>query len=315
LPVLIKKGIQYRLEMDLKHPDVREIGRRIFPVMVSITVVQLYIALDRIFASTLPEGSIAALNFAFKVMQLPLTMFVLAVTTAIFPTMSEQAVRGQRRELGETMQFGLRLVALVTIPATVGLIVLREPIIRLLFERGAFSSEATALTASSLLFFSIGLFAYAMLEVVNRVFFALRDIRTPFRMAALALLLNVVFSFLLMPLFAHNGLALANSLAAIINIVLLTLALRRKLGGINGRYLLVGFSKIGGAALVMGLVSWLVSLAADRMLDLTATVNQVIQVGTAIGAGGLVYTLLILLLKIDEVNLLIDMVKKKLSRA
>lgn len=307
-PLLKKLGFKYSLSFDYKHPVVRKIGGTIMPIVIGVAVNQIYFAINRIFASGLAEGSIAALNYSFRLMQLPLGIFVVAVSTAIFPTLAAQAIKGERGQMGSTMMKGLTLVTLIAIPAAVGLMVLAEPVVKLLFERGAFDREATVMTANALIFFSLGMFAQAANLVITRAYYAVNDVRTPVVMSLISVAVNITLSFLFIGPLAHGGLALANSLAATVNTVLLYLYLGRHLPNLPQERFFKSLAKIAATSAAMG---WLVVKAFSLLPVLWPAVPQAIQVGVAIGFGGLCYGALILLFKEDEAW---ELVKKGLGR-
>ncbi|NLB18305.1 MAG: murein biosynthesis integral membrane protein MurJ, partial [Syntrophomonadaceae bacterium] len=183
IPALFGRGLRYIPRISLDNAGVRRIGELVFPVMIGTGVNQIYVTIDRILASTLSVGSLAALNFANKLMFLPFNLFVVAVNTAVFPSLSALAARNDHEELGNTMVFGLNLIALFTIPAAIVLFALSEPIVRVLFERGAFDAHSTAMTSFALRFFVLGLFAQGAYNVINRTYYALQDTKTPVKIS------------------------------------------------------------------------------------------------------------------------------------
>lgn len=303
-PLLKKLKFKYTFSLDYSHPAVKKVGVTIMPIVIGVAVNQIYFALNRIFASGLAEGSIAALNYAMRLMNLPLGIFVVAVSTAIFPALAAQAIKNEKRELGHTLMRGLRLVTLVSIPAAVGLIVLAEPVVRLLFERGAFDHRATLMTAQALVFFSIGMFAQAANLVITRAYYAVDDVRTPVIMSLISVGVNLILSFILVTPMGHGGLALANSLAATVNTVLLYFYLNRHLESVPHYKFFVSLGKISLASLLMGY------LTVKTFTILPG--HLVIQVAGAIGAGVVVYGLAVLVLREEEALNLIKQFGRKI---
>ena len=215
VPALYRAGFSYKWEWSLKHPEVKGIFTNLLPIFLGTAVNQIHLAINRFFASGLAEGSISALNYSGKLMNLPMGIFALAISSAIFPTLSEQAVKDDRDALGKTLLKGLRMVLLVTIPASAGLMALKTPVVKLLFERGAFDQTATAMTAEALFYFALGMFAMAANMVITRAYYALRDVKTPLYLGLISIAVNIIFSIVLMPLLGHSGLALANTTAAV----------------------------------------------------------------------------------------------------
>jgi putative peptidoglycan lipid II flippase len=268
--------------------------------MIGTGVNQVYVTIDRILASTLSEGSLAALNFANKLMFLPFNLFVVAVNTAVFPSLSALAAKEDHKELGNTMIFGLNLIGLFTIPAAVGLFVLSWPIVRVLFERGAFDANSTEMTAFALQFFVLGLFAQGAYNVINRTYYALQDTRTPVKISIIVVVLNLIFSLILIRYLQHGGLALANSLAAIINMVLGYWLLRGRLPELPEKKLFLNLGKIIAAALLMGVGVYFLDGFLEARLDLSYLKAQLVHLGLCMGAGLAIYLALVILLRVEE---------------
>lgn len=332
IPVLRRKGMQYRPILELKHPGVSRIGALMLPVLLGNTVAQAYVFIERILASSLAEGSIAALNFANKLYLLPFNLFALAINIAIFPTMSAHAAKNELRALKDTTLSGIKFVGLLTIPATVWLLVLAQPLVRIVYERGAFNAQSTTMTTYALIFYVLGLFALGAFNVLHRAFYALHDTKTPVRISIFAALVNLGLSLVLIRYLQHGGLALASALASNLNLVLTFVFLRPRLPGFSGRNLLAPFSKIIFSSLVMGagihwVYVWLERLTAMGLSDklgacpgfvdeLPEIVIQLFNIGIASLVGGMLYLVMIWWLKPDAdlikiVKGLLRKVKKK----
>ena len=297
LPELVRKGLAYRPIIDISHPGVREVGWLMLPRMMGLATVQINFLVNTFLASGLGEGSLAALNYGWMLMLLPQGIFAMAIATAAFPTLSELAATEEFVELRLTLSEALRLILYLTIPASVGLIVLREPLIQLLLQRGRFDPSSTQAVASALQFYALGLFAHSALEIVTRAFYSLHDTRTPVLIGAGAMTLNIILSLLLIGPLSHGGLALANSVATIIETSVLLVILRGRLQGVDGQRLLRSVLKIGLAALVMGLgVYW--------FGELTRGSHILIRSGGAMVLGGTLYLATSLLLRSEEVGVL-----------
>ncbi|GAW93457.1 murein biosynthesis integral membrane protein MurJ [Calderihabitans maritimus] len=314
LPVLIRMGLRYRFSFNLTHPGVRKLGSLMLPVLIGLSVTQFNLFVNQNLASTLAPGIVAALRTAQRLMQLPIGVFAIAVAVAVFPTLTSQAARKEREQFKHTMSLGIRSVIFLTVPAAAGLISLRVPIVRLLFEQGKFTPQATQATAYALLFYSLGLFAYSAIQVLNRVFYALHDTRTPVTGGVLTILLNIYLNFVLIKKLGHGGLALAYSVAGIFNMMLLLFILKRKLGGINGYQMLFSFVKSLFAASVMGLCSYVVASYIEQVTDISLKINQALQVFAAAGAGMIVYILLALIFRMEEATMVMGILKRRFSR-
>ncbi|HEY4485565.1 MAG TPA: murein biosynthesis integral membrane protein MurJ, partial [Nitrospiria bacterium] len=216
MPSLRREGMIPQLHFDFSHPGVRRIGWLMLPAMIGLSVTQVNILVNTLLASFLPEGSQTFLFYGMRLVLFPLGIFGVALGTAILPTMSRQSSQGRLDEMKQTLAFGLRLIAFIIIPAMIGLMTLRIPIIHLFFEHGRFTAEATAGTAAALLAYSVGLPAFAGIRIVVAAFYSMQDTRTPVKIAAAAMAANVALSLLLMRPLAHGGLALATSLSAVL---------------------------------------------------------------------------------------------------
>ncbi len=310
IPVLWQIGFKYRPVLDFKHPAVRQLLREIGPIVLGVAVNQIYFAINRIFASGLAEGTISNINYANKLMMLPMGIFVAAVANAIYPALAEFSLRKNRQRLAETMKGGLVSVMLVAIPAAVGLALLSEPIVQLLFEHGEFDHQATLATAWALVCFTVGLIPMAANMVITRVFYALEDVKTPVRIGALSIVLDVALSLALFKAmaFGGGGLALANSLAALLCCLLMYYYLKFKaLPELARQSMLPSLLKIALAAAAMGAVVWLVA----NLLPISGALQKT---GLGILAGVVVYAAAVLALRIPETQLFIDKVKAKLGR-
>lgn len=254
VPFARRLGMSVRPTWPFGDPAMGEIGRLMVPGVIGAGVVQINILVGRQLASGLPEGSITSLYFASRLNELTLGVFAVAVATVVLPLMAEQGAAGKTKRLRETLSFALRQVSVVTFPAAVGLILLRHEIVATLFEHGEFTASATALTASAVWGYAIGLVAVAAVRIVVQAFYALRDTRTPVAVAAAAMLVNIAGCLLLRGPLQNAGIALANSIAAGFAAIVLLVLLRRRLGALGGGVLVSSLLRIGFATAAMGWV-------------------------------------------------------------
>jgi len=259
LPAMVRKGFFFRQKTKVLHPGLKKIGQLMLPVIFGGAVYQINTLVDQLLGSLLKEGSITYLYFADRLVQFPLGIFAIAAATAVLPSLSRQAATNEVEALKDTFSYSVQLTLFLTIPSMVGLIILREPIIALLFQRGEFSFQAAQLTARALLYYAIGLWAFSAVRIVAATFFALKDTRTPMIMATISILANIVLGIVLMGPLGHGGLALATSLASVLNLGLLVYALRRKLGSLGWRRIAQSACKTLGNAAIMGAVVWTVA--------------------------------------------------------
>jgi putative peptidoglycan lipid II flippase len=310
LPFLVKHGFRLRADLPWWHPSFQRIAWMLGPVLFGTAVYQINSLTVTLLASLLPQGSISYLYYADRLVQFPLGIFGIATATAALPVLSRQAAARQFDAMRHTFSDSLKLVIFITLPAAVGLIVLREPIVALLFERGAFDEHSTRLTASALLYYCVGLWAFAAIRVVLNVFYALKDTRTPVRVAVLSIAANLLLGLALMGHMQHDGLALALSLASIFNLGLLAFELRRRLGALGWRGILKSVFKSAVCAVVMGgcvqaLAYWLLPSAGGRGIALLPAVAVCGFAGIAI------FVLAAAAMRLDEWNMVVDMVRKK----
>ncbi len=313
VPVLIKKGLKYKATLNFHHPGLIKIGKLMIPALAGLAVLEINIFVDTLLASLLPEGSVSYLFFGNRLVQFPQGIFAVALGVAILPTLSGQAAQNQIEDLRDTISFGIRLVLFITIPATVGLIVLREPIINLLFERGKFTHQSTIATAHALFYYAIGLCAYSGVKVIVPAFYSLKDTATPAKIAIYAMITNIILNLLLMGPLQHGGLALATSLSSLLNVILLIIILRKKIGGIKGRTILVSTIKLAVASIMMGFIIYWINTG---FYDIGA--NTLLKAGILFGnivLGIIFYFMVSFFLKVEEVKFLMDLVRNKITAA
>jgi len=310
--VLRQKGIKYSWGIDLQHPGVRKIGALMLPAMIGLSIIQVNLVINQNFASFLSAGSITALRFANRLMQLPYGVFASAIAMAIFPTLTKQAAQNSFVQLRQTLSLGLRLTNFLSIPAALGLMALSIPVVRLLFQQGKFGPEATIATAVALFYYSIGIFAQCGIAVITRGYYALQDTITPLKIGILTVLLNIILNFLLLKPLGHGGLALAFSLSGIVNLLILLFLLRKKMGQIDGKNIIISFFKTTFASLAMGATAYQVAILTTKLVNIETKLGQLIQVGLAMGIGAGVFLFLAYLLKMEEIKMVLNMLKKKL---
>jgi putative peptidoglycan lipid II flippase len=233
---------------------MKKVGALMGPAVLGAAVYQINIVVGTQLAALLPDGSVAYLYYADRLVQFPLGIFGIALATATLPSLSRHAQEGDIDGLKDSFAYAMGLIFFIMLPATVGLMVLGEPIVALLLERGAFDPATTRATTSALFYYAVGLTAFAAVRIVVSVFYALQDASTPMRVAVLSLAANIVFSLALMGPMLHNGLALAISLASSLNLFVLMWLLRQRLGFIGGRAILRSFMRSLFCALAMGAV-------------------------------------------------------------
>lgn len=302
LPSMRRHGIPLRPRVELEDPGARRVLQLAIPVILTTLAAKGFVFVDRWFGSHLVEGSIAALNFANRVRELPYGMFTAAVSSVLFPALAAAASRRDMPSLRDRTAMGLRLVALVTYPSSALLMVLAVPVVRLLFERGAFDATATAATATALWFYALSVAAMSACSVLTYTFLSLRDAMLPLWAGLAGLAVNIVLDYLLVGRMHHAGLALGNTAGFFINTVFFLVFLHVRLPGFDWRRQAADQLKIIAATLVFALVLRLAGGYAglfDPGLSLT---GQLLGMTLAVGAAGVVYLLVLALLKVEEVD-------------
>lgn len=313
IPPLLKVGLRYRPVLDVRHPGVRQFGILVVPVLVGLSASQFNLFVSQNLASSLPGGLLAALRTAQRLMQVPLGVFAVAIGTAIFPTLTGQAARREWPQFRRTTSLGIRTVNFLTIPATAGLIALGLPVIRFLFEVGEFTPENTQATAVALLYYSFGIVGYSGVLVLNRVYYALKDTRTPVLVGISTVFLNLILSLVLVKALGHRGLALAYSVVGIVNMAALLLILQVKMGSIDGRRIFVSGAGALGAAVVMGFFSCLLVNRLQEIIGVISKLSQLVVVGAGVASGLSLYLLLVYFMRLEEFRLALDLVGRRLG--
>ncbi len=273
IPILIKKEIYFWHRAKIYHPGLKKIGSMMGPAVFGAAVLQINTLVITFLASFQAHGSITYLYFADRLVQFPLALFGLATATAALPSFSRQIAVGDYAALKETFAYSLKLVMFITIPAMVGLIVLRKPIVTLLFQRGAFDAEAARLTSYALLYYTIGLWAFAAVRIVVNIFYAMQDNRTPVWIASVAITANIVLGIVLMDPMGHAGLALSLSMSLMLNLVLLIRALNARIGSPGWKNIFGSVLKTIIGSTIMGAGVWAIAkyvipLSNGNTLDL-----------------------------------------------
>lgn len=314
LPALIRLGLRYRFVIDLKHPGVRRIGTLILPVLIGLSVTQFNLFVNQNLGSNLPEGMISALRTAQRIMQLPIGIFAVAIAVAVFPTLTGHAAREEREDFKKTMSLGIRTIIFVTLPAAIGLISLKTPIVRLLFQQGLFTPADTEATAYAVLFYSMGIFAYSSIQLLNRVFYSIQDTITPVTVGIVTIIVNIALNLFFLKPLGHGGLALAYSLAGFINMVGLLIILRSKIGGIDGRAMLSSFLKTLVFSSFMGFFAYQSARLMELLVDIETKIGQVLQVGVSVLVGAVIFFALTFLFKMEEGELAKKLFLKRFRR-
>lgn len=308
VPSLYRKKYTFRFNFGLQDPLMKSMGERLVPIMIGSIISQLTMFLERFFVSQVGEAKLTALALANQIMQLPMAIFVGAFTLPLFPLLSEYVKNNELKKMRGVLEKGLLYLIILLLPVTLGLIMLSVETCGLLYERGKFGPDDTKITAIALIFYSVGLLGLACRDLITRAFYALEDTRTPVRIGVVTIILYVVFAVVLMPVLSHGGIALAASLAAISNTIILGLFLRRKMGW---SLLSLSFYKTLGRSIlatgIMGIAIWYGKLF---LLFLPNWLYLVILVGV----GATIYFMVLIIFKEKLVWEIFDRIKQKAGR-
>ena len=261
-PALRREGFRYEPVLDFSDPGLRQVLTLMGPGIVGLAAVQVNLVVNSILAMGEGTGAVSALSFAFRLMYLPIGIFGVSIATAVVPALSRHAARNDVAGMRDTVSSGLRLMLMLNVPATVGLMVLATPIVALIFEHGRFTAANTAATAAALACYAPGLIGYSAVKIAVPTFYSLRDSQTPVLVSVATVLVNVGLNLTLVRLMGFQGLALGTAVSAIFNAGVLLWLLRSRLGGLDQRRVADSFARIGAASLVMGLAAW----AADAAI-------------------------------------------------
>lgn len=256
IPSSVKEGFRYKWHIDLKDKYLKKTYLLALPIVFGTAIQQINTIIDRTLASRLVEGSISALNYANKINEIVLGIFVASITTAIFPKLAKAVSTKNDRELSKNTYNGIVIILFVTVPATIGIIVLAEPIVKIFFERGAFDYKATEMTYKALIFYSIGMVGAAVRLMLTRIYYSIQDTKTPTINGIMATLLNVVLNLLLIGKMKHMGLALGTSISALVTTLMLFYGLKKRMKYFSFRKYMGIIIKLTIASISMGIVTW-----------------------------------------------------------
>jgi len=309
IPAIFRCGFKFIPSIDWKNPEALRISKLMIPAIFGLAIYELNMLVDTLLASLLPEGSISYLYYGNRLVQLPLGVFGVALGVAILPMLSHQVANKDFSEMIKTIAFGIRLILFITIPATIGLILLRFPIVNTLWERGEFDRLTTEGTAIALLYYSVGLCAFCGIKVIVPAFYSLQDTKTPAKVGIYSMLLNIILNLILMGPLKHGGLALATSIAALFNVILLIHLLRKRIGLMGGRKILLSVIKLFFVSGVMGITVYYFNAAffdPDSQLIL-----KLLILSADIAIGVLVYTVLSRIIQNEELSFLIELTRRR----
>ncbi|MEX2271720.1 MAG: murein biosynthesis integral membrane protein MurJ [Vicinamibacterales bacterium] len=286
-PALRSAGYRYQPILDFKDPGLRQVLLLMGPGTIGVAAAQINLAVNTYLATSQEVGSVTVLNYAFRLMYLPIGLFGVSLATAAIPEIAREALVKGFDDMRRTISSALRMMLVLSVPSMMGLAVLGRPIVQLLFERNEWTPAATAATAWALLMYAPGLVGYSIVKIASPSFYALRDARTPVLVSMITVGTNVALNLWLVRVMGFGGLALGTAIASLVNAGLLMALLSRRIGGVDSRRVLVTFMKIAAASAAMGASAWWIHVWLSDVVGLANVMTRGIAVGGAI-AGALV---------------------------
>jgi len=314
-PVLRREGYRYQPIVDARDTGLKEVLLLMGPGTLGLAAVQINLFVNTVLATGQGTGAVSWLSYAFRLMYLPIGLFGVSIATAALPDISRFAAAGDPGGMRRTLSSGLRMMLMLNVPATVGLMALAAPIVSLIFERGQFAvDQSTGPTAAALMFYAPGLVGYSVVKIATPTFYAMRDSRTPVLVSVASVMVNLVLNLTLVRVLGYRGLALGTAIAALFNASLLLFLLRRRLDGLEGGRIAIAFGKIAAASLVMGAVAVVVESWLEGALPGSGTLVRLVRVSGAIGAALLALVAAAQLLRIGEFDEALARVSARLTR-
>jgi putative peptidoglycan lipid II flippase len=313
-PALRREGFQYRPVIDFRDEGLRRVLVLMGPGTIGLAATQVNVFVNTVLAASEGTGAVSWLNYAFRLMYLPIGLFGVSIATAAMPTVSRHAAAEDRGAVRTTVADSLSLMMMLNVPATVGLMVLAVPIVQVIFERRAFTHADTLATAAALQFYAAGLVGYSVVRIASPTFYALNDSRAPVKVSIMTVLVNAGLNIALVRVMGYRGLALGTSIAALLNGGALLFLLDRRLNGIEGRRVLISFGKIAIASALMGAAAALADLLLVGWLPGRGLGIQLVRLAVSIGAAIAVLAASAHVLHIDELRRGVRLVSSKLAR-
>jgi putative peptidoglycan lipid II flippase len=313
-PSLRREGFRYERVFNPRDPGLRRVLLLMGPGTIGLAATQVNLFVNTLLATSQGTGAASWLTYAFRLMYLPIGLFGVSIGTAVLPAVSRHATVGDTAGIRHTVSRGLAMMLMLNVPATAGFIVLASPIVQLLFERGHFLPADTAATAAALRLYAVGLIGYSAVRIASPTFYAIGESRTPALVSVGAIAVNVIASVALVRAIGFQGLALGTSIAAIVNAALLLWLLRRRLGGMEGRRLLVTLLKVTVSSIVMAITAVAIQHAMDRAVPGTRLTPQAIRLGATIAGSLAALAVMATILGVEAFHDTVEMVQARVRK-
>ena len=313
-PPLAREGFRYRAVIDVRDPGLRRVLLLMGPGTVGLAATQINVFVNTVLATGQGTGAVSWLDYAFRLMYLPIGLFGVSVATASTPAISRFVAARELGRVRATVAHAVGLTMLLSVPATLGLIVLAGPIVRVIFEHGSFTAEDTAATAGALRYYAIGLLGYSVVRIVSPTFYALGQSRTPVMISMSSVVVNIVLNLTLVRVMGYRGLALGTSIAALINAAAQLALLRRPLDGVDADVIARTFVRVAAASAVMAGVAWGADRALAMLLPGDGLPLQALRLAGSIGLALVALAGAALALRIPEFHEAMNLVLRRFAR-
>lgn len=300
-----KKGYRYKFKIDLKDKYLIKMMILLAPILIGVAVNQINTAVDNSMATGFGVESVASLSYANKLNSFIMGIFTVSLTSVIYPSLSKSLVDKNKEGFVSIITKSINLVIIFILPISAGSIILSKPIVSMLFERGMFDNNATQMTALALSGYSIGMIAYSLRDILSKIFYSLKDTKTPMINGIIAVALNIVMDIYFSKSFGYVGLTLATSISSIICIITLFISLYRKAGYFGQDKI---FSTLIKSLISVVIMSFIVLFIYNNLANLINI--KIINLGISISVGGIVYLGVMYMLKVDELNMILEIAEK-----
>lgn len=297
VPATFKTGYRWRPLIDVKDPYMGRTMELVIPIAIGQAVQQINVIVDRNLASGLADGVISGMDNATKVNDAILAIFIAGFTTVMFPLLAEAFEKNDNERIVDLIDDAIGAVFIITIPATIGIMLMATDLIQVMFERNMFTHEDTIVAAGAFFFYSLGLTGMGLRMLFAKVYYSLHDTKTPMINGAIAVAMNIVLNFILVRFMQHRGLALATSISMTVATFILIVRLKRKLPDMNFKSYAIEFLKVLVSALVMGVVVFFGNMTLKSM-----DISPLIRIGLVVGSACIVYAVMIILVRVKAVN-------------
>lgn len=305
IPLMRKEGYKHKFILDKKDDYIKKVRALAIPVIIGVSALQVNGMVDKSVASTISDSAIAMLNYGVKLNGVIQGLFVMSIVTAMYPMISKMGVENNINGLKKSVGEAIISISLLVIPVSIGIMIFAEPGVRLLFERGEFTSKDTIIVSGVLFFYSIGMIGYALREVISKAFYSLQETKTPMKNAIVAIIVNIILTIVLTRFMGLNGIALATSIAGIFCTITLSLSLRKKIGALGLKSILLSLLKISVSSIIMGICA---KIVFSYILESTGNTLSLI-LGVLVGVA--VYGVLIYYMNIKEFRDILNMISSR----